>query len=121
MPEDDAHSIEKITSHETDLVEIYRKVYSVLNEADPATLPNSVVAELQSFDSPAIIEASKAAAILKAMLGSTSDDKFSLENCYSVLMPSGKSVSGFVMDRLRELGIQYHDFWPYLRDRGWLK
>jgi hypothetical protein len=120
MPEDDAHLIEKITSHETDLVEIYTEVYSVLKEADPANLPNSIVAELQSFDSPDIIEVSKAAAILKAMWGSTSDDKFNLESCYSVPMPSGESVSGFVADRLRELGIEYHDFWPYLRDRGWL-
>jgi hypothetical protein len=120
MPEDDAHLIEKITSHEAALVEIYTEIYYVLNEADPANLPDSVVAALPSFDPPDNIEPPKAVAILKAMQGSTSSDKFHLENCYSVLMPNGQSASGVVGDRLRELGIGYHDFWPYLRARGWL-
>ena len=120
MLEHEAHIIEKITSHEADFVEIYTEVYSVLKEADPAELPDSVITELPRFDPPEIIEPSKAVAILKAMLESNSSDKFNLENCYSVSMPTGESVSSFVGERLRELGIGSHDFWPYLRNRGWL-
>ena len=120
MPENDAHLIEKIASREADLVGIYAEVYSVLKEADPTKLPDSVVPELPRFDPPKIIEPSKAVAILKAMKGSTPSDKFQLESCYSVPMLGGQSVSSFVGDRLQELGIGYHDFWPYLRDRGWL-
>ena len=68
MSEDDEHLIEKITSHETDLVAIYAEVYSVLTAADLATLPDDVAKELPRFDPPEIIEPPKAAAILKAML-----------------------------------------------------
>ena len=114
------HLIEKIVSHVADLVGIYTEVYSVLKETDPAQLPDSVLSELPRFDPPEIIEPSKAAAILKAMLGSTSRDKFNLEECYSIQLPTGQSVSSFVGDQLRELGIGYRDFWPYLRNRGWL-
>jgi hypothetical protein len=120
MPEYKAHIIEKIISHEPDLVEIYAEVYSVLKETDPAGLPDSVASELSCLDPPEIIEPSKAAAILKAMLGNTSGDRFSLENCYSISMHTGQSVSSYVGEHLRELGIAYRDFWPYLRDRGWL-
>ncbi len=120
MAEHEAHIIEKIASHEADLVEIYAEIYYVLKETDPAELPDSVVSELSRLDPPEIIEPSKAVAILKAMLGSTSGDKFSLENCYSIPIRTGQSVSSFVGDHLRELGIGYRDFWPYLRNRGWL-
>ena len=96
MPEHEAHIIEKIVSHEPDLVEIYAEVYSVLKEADPAELPDNVVSELPPFDPPEIIEPSKVAAILKAMLGSTPSDKFYLEDCYSVLIRTGQSVSSLL-------------------------
>lgn len=109
-----------MTSHEADLVKIYAEVYSGLKEADPAELPDSIVSEFPHFDLPELIEPPKAAAILKAMLGSTPGDKFKLGDCYSIQMPTGQSVSNFVGDHLRELGIGYRDFWPYLRDRGWL-
>jgi hypothetical protein len=114
------HLVEKVASHLADLVEIYAEVYLAIKETDPAELPESVLSELPRFDAPEIIEPSKAAAILKAMLGSTSSDKFILEDCYSVKMPNGQSVSSFVGEQLRELGIGYHDFYPYLRHRGWL-
>jgi hypothetical protein len=104
MPEYEAHIIEKITSH----------------EADPAELPDSIVSELPHFDLPEIIKPSKVAAILKAMLESTSGDKFNFGNCYTIPISTGQSISSFVGDRLRGLGIGYHDFLFYLRDRGWL-
>ncbi len=120
MAKHEAYLIKKIASHEADLLEIYAEVCSVLKETDPAELPDSIVSELPRFDSPEIIEPSKVAAILKAMLESTSDDKFNFGNCYSIPMSTGQSISSFVGDRLRALGIGYHDFLPYLRDRGWL-
>jgi hypothetical protein len=120
MPEHEAHIIEKITSHEADLLEICAEVYSLLKETDPAKLPDSIVSELPHFDPTEIIDPSKVAAILKAMLESTSGDKFNFGNCYSIPMSTGQSISRFVGDRLRGLGIGYHDFLPYLRDRGWL-
>ena len=120
MTENDAELIEKITSHESDIVGIYAKVYPVLKTANPAMLPNDMVAELSRLDPPDKIEPSKAVAIVKAMRGSTPNDKFHLENCYRINMPNGNSVSGFVGDHLKELGIAYHDFWPYLRKSGWL-
>jgi hypothetical protein len=72
------------------------------------------------FRSPEIIESSKAAAILEAMLSSNSGDKFNFGNCYTIPISTGQSISSFVGEHLRELGIGYHDFLPYLRDRGWL-
>jgi hypothetical protein len=120
MLEYEAHIIEKIASHETDLLEIYAEVYSVLKETEPAELLDGIVSELPRFDPPEIIEPSKVAAILKAMLESNSGDKFNFGNCYSIPMSSGQSISSFIGDRLRGLGIGYHDFLPYLRDRGWL-
>lgn len=41
--EHEAHIIEKISSHEADLLEIYAEVYSVLKETEPAELPDSIV------------------------------------------------------------------------------
>jgi len=35
-------------------------------------------------------------------------------------MPGGFLLGQFVSHRLNEIGLAYHDFWPYLRDRGWL-
>ena len=72
MAEHGAHLIKKIASHEADLIEIYAEVFSVLKETDPAELPDSIVSELPRFDPPEIIEPSKVAAILKAMLERTS-------------------------------------------------
>ena len=120
MTEDNDYLIEKITSHEVDLLAIYKEVYAELNKADSKSLPISIANEFTRFDHPDIIEPAKAVAILKAMLGSTSSDKFSLENCYSVSMSGEQSLSSFVENRLHELGIGYHDFWPYLRSKGWL-
>ena len=56
--------------------------------------------------------------ILDRRLVTTAGDKFNLEECYNVLMPTGQSVSSFVGKHLQELGIAYRDFWPYLPDRG---
>jgi hypothetical protein len=101
---------------------IYKAVYSALKEIEPAALPGKVAQELRRFDSPDLIKPAKAVAILKAMMGSTRDDKFSLEGCYSVQMPGGEqSLSGFVQHEVRKHGISYVDFGPYLTERGWVR
>jgi hypothetical protein len=66
------------------------------------------------------IEPAKAAAILKSILGSTSIDKFKFECCYGVKMDNGQSLGEYVRERLKGIGIGYHDFWPYLRKYDWL-
>jgi hypothetical protein len=120
MSENEAQLIEKIASHEGDVLGIYRIVYPILKGADRSVLPASA-RDLDSLDLPDTIQPAKATAILKAMLGSTSEDKFAFEWCYAVKMPDGKSLSGFVRDELSKIGISYHDLLPYLRERGWLK
>jgi len=120
MTQDKAQPIKRITSHEADLVSIYKLVYAVLKGADQSSLPPSAK-NLDSLDSPETIQPAKAVAILKAMLGSTCEDKFEFEWCYQVKMPDGGSLSGFVSDQLKELSITYHDLFPYLCEHGWLK
>lgn len=117
---EDAQLIQKVTAHEAELVAIYRDAYLALKAADRAKLPENVIAELDSLDAPETISPAKAAAILKSIIGSTPKDKFHFEYCYGERMPDGKMIGGYVKHRLKEVGIEYHDFWPYLKVHGWL-
>lgn len=117
---DDKKLVEKIESLEDELVSIYAEIYETLKGADRSELPDHVIADLESLDRPEVIEAAKAAAILKSILGSTSSDKFGFEYCWGVKMDNGRSLGGYVRERLEGIGIGYHDFWPYLKERGWL-
>ena len=122
MPETDEQLIEKLASHEADLVEIYAEVYPALKAADRTHLPAEVVADIENLDPPHSIEPAKAAAILKSIKGSTPEDRFQFEFCYGVSMPDGSAnLGGFVGEKLKEIGLSYHDFWPYLGARGWLR
>ena len=115
--------IRKITSHEDDLRKIYKEVHAVLIKLDPSAFAKSLqekIAALKNLDDPGSVEPSKAAAMVKAVLGSTNRDKFQFEYFYDVQMPDGKMLGVFVEDRIHQLGIRYHDFWPYLRVHGWL-
>ena len=113
--------IKKIESHEGDFIGIYRQVYPSLKGADRSNLPADVTADLDNLDPPDSIQPAKAAAILKSIMGSTAQDRFRFEYCFGVKLGDGKSLGVFVADQLRRIGIGYHDFWPYLRQRGWLK
>ena len=117
MNTDVAEKIEKIASQESILVNIYREIYPLLSKSTASELTED---DLSHFESPDEINPDKAAAILKAILGSTPQDKFQLERCHPVQMDSGQSVGGYIRDRLKEVGLSYHDFWPYLREHGWL-
>ena len=35
-------------------------------------------------------------------------------------MPSWPDIGAFVSERLRDIDLEYYDFWPYLRVYGWL-
>jgi hypothetical protein len=59
-------------------------------------------------------------AILKSVMGSTSQDRFPFEYCFGIRMPDGTALGTFIGERVRKLGLEYHDFWPYLREHGWL-
>lgn len=63
MSDDESQLIKKITSHEADLIEIYRAVYPILRQVDPAGLPENVVKDIQNLEFPDTIAPSKAAAI----------------------------------------------------------
>ena len=122
MAEDDAEKVRKVERCETELKRIYGQVYPVLKaQAGRTDLPAHVLASIRNLDDPATISVQKAAAVLKALLGSTPKDKFALEHCYAAKMPDGKMVGAFVADSFRAVGVGYHDFWPYLRTHGWLK
>ena len=121
MPENDAKLINKVAAREADLIAIYQDIYPIMKQAPQADLPQSIVAALQNLDPPETIDPSKAAAILKSIKGSTPDDKFQFEHLFGVETPSGKLLGEVVGERLSAIGLGYHDFWPYLRDRGWLK
>lgn len=119
--EKDEALIRKITSHEADLMRIYEKVFFALAKVNRADLGKDQVASLRTLKFPNAIEPSEAAAVLKAILGSTDNDKFELEDLSKVRWPDGKSLGEFVREKLLEIDIGYHDFWPYLRERGWMK
>ena len=57
---------------------------------------------------------------LKAILGSSPQDKLRLEDLFRCRMPSGQILGAFVSERLRDIDLEYYDFWPYLRVYGWL-
>lgn len=121
MPETDTQLIDKITSHEADFTYIYALIHPALKRGDRSKLSAEEITDLDSLDAPETIQPAKAAAILKAIMGSTSEDKLKLESCYSFKMPDGKLLGTFVEEQLHQLGIKYHEFWPYLRKHGMLK
>jgi hypothetical protein len=120
MLDDDATQIEKIASREMDLVRVYGEIFPVLKGADLTNLTDDAVSDLENLNDPSNIEPSKAIAILKSIRGSTPEDKFQFERLYPLAMGSGKCLGEYVGDQFTELGVSYHDFWPYLRARGWL-
>ena len=114
--------IKEIASHESDFLRIYRQVHPVLKKADRSQLSAAVIADLDNLDLPDTIQPAKAAAILKSIVGSTSQDKFAgFENCYGTEMSDGTLLGSFVKDQLGQIGICYTDLCLYLYDRGWLK
>ena len=121
--ENETDLIRKITSHEDDLRKIYKEVYPILIKLDPSAfvkLEQEKIAALKNLENPGSIEPSKAVAIVKGIVGHTDRDKCKFECFYEEKMPDGKMLGTFVNDRIHQLGINYHDFWPYLRVHGWL-
>jgi hypothetical protein len=122
VAEDEATLIAKVESRQEDLLDIYSEVFSALANVDRDEYDVEHLQRLdEALDPPSEIEPSKAVAVLKAILGSTSDDKIQLESFYMVPMDGESSVGAFISDRLRALGIGYHDFYPFLRVKGWLR
>ena len=116
----DEEKIEKIKKSESKIVAIYSEIYPYLMDLSLKDYPSEVLAELNKLDPPEMIKAEEAAAILKAILGSTSEDKFMLESFYPLEIKDGIYLGEYVKNRLMDLSISYQDFWPYLKMKGQL-
>ncbi len=100
---------------------IYRQIYAALCRVDRKKYKESALSCLdQALDPPEAISPAKAVAVLKAIMGSTVDDKLKLETFFSAPFDATTSVGSLVEQRVKELGLGYHDFWPYLRANGWV-
>ncbi len=120
MAETEAELIQKVAAKQKELVALYGQVYAVLHRVDRKKYDDSALAFLdQALDPPDAIPSAKAIAALKAIMGSTSDDKLQLERFFPVPFDSTTSVGSLVQRRVKELGLAYPDFWPYLRTNGW--
>jgi len=112
---DDFTKLEKIESQQEELLNLYADTFRILTNINRDQYESKALKELDdALDPPDVIEPAKAIAVLKSILGSTSDDKMALEYFY-------REAGGLLKDRLKELGIEYHDFHPFLRAKGWLK
>src|SRR5262249_33787811 len=98
------------------------KVYAALRGLDRSAYEAADLAQLDgALDPPTRIDRAKAVAVLKAIRGSTSDDKMSLEQFFPARTEGERSIGEFIKRRHDALGVGYHDFWPYLRAKGWLR
>ena len=122
MSEEETRLIQKVEAKQKELVELYRMVWEVLHRIDRSKYDATRLANLdRALDHPDRIASAKAIAVVKAIMGSTSDDVLSMEDFYGVAFDSQMSVGGFISRRVKELDLGYHDFWPFLRANGWVK
>lgn len=120
MPESDTELIKKVEARKNDLICLYAQVYEALRRVDRKEYDASALSHLDNaLDPPTTIDSAKAIAVLKAIMGSTSGDKVSMERFYGAPFDSRTSVGEFVRRRVKELGLAYHDFWPFLYATGW--
>jgi hypothetical protein len=102
-------------------VALYGQVHEALCRIDREGYKASDLAQLdRALDPPGNIPPAKAIAVLKAIMGSTPEDKLSLETFHGARFDADLSVGSFVGRQVQELGLGYHDFWPFLRASGWV-
>ena len=105
--------ISEIRRREPELMELYRELY--------ADLELEKRARHYGLTPPEKVQPPEAVAVLKAMINSYPfEDKFALEGIKSRYI-RGEYFGTYVANRLRQMGLQYEDLRPYLRDYGWLK
>jgi len=94
MPPTDQELLAKVESHLQDLVRIYGEVFDALRRIDRTKYGASQLKTLdEALDSPGSIEPAKAAAVLKAILGSVPGvDRLELEWFYQA--PFDRTTSG---------------------------
>jgi hypothetical protein len=119
--QNDEEKIKKIVNSESEIVMIYTDIYPYLMDLSHTDYPKDVLPELNKLDPPEMIKSEKAAAILKAILGSTPEDMFKLDSFYQLGIKDGVYLGEYVRDRLMEFSISYQDFRPYLRMKGQLR
>lgn len=94
MAEDDTQLIRQVESHLPDLMAIYSDVFQALRKLDRSKYPPDTLQQLdQALEPPTEIEPAKATAILKAILGSTSQDKIHLESFYGAPISGSSSLA----------------------------
>jgi hypothetical protein len=118
---DSQQLIDKITALESDLLDIYREIYSVLIDAERINLPDQIVDDLDNLEPPEAIEVSKAIAVIKSILNATPQDYFQFEWRYNVQMETEIKLGIFLRERLQRLDTRYEELEPYLYLKGWMK
>jgi hypothetical protein len=122
MAEDEATRIAKVESRQDALLDIYSEVFRALDSVDRDKYDVERLQQLdEALDPPNEIEPAKAIAVLKAILGSTSEDKLQLEGFHMAPIDGGSLVGSYVESETKKLGIGYGDFYPFLRVKGWLR
>jgi hypothetical protein len=120
MKHTDAELIRKVEEKQADLVAVYESVYRALRRLDRSAYSAAALADLDhALESPESIAPAKAVAVLKAILGTTSQDKLRMETFHGAPLDGTSSVGAFVRGKVQGLGLGYHDFWPYLYATGW--
>jgi len=117
-----AELIEKVEGKLEALLRIYAQVYATLSRVNRQEYAADRLQQLdEALEPPSSINTGKAVAILKAIMGSTTEDRFQLESFYGVPTSGGSSVGSYIGEELKALGLGYHDLLPFLTARGWLK
>lgn len=120
MTDTEAVLIRKIEERQADLLAVYESVYQALSRVDRSTYGAAALAVLdEALDLPAKIAPAKAIAVLKTILGSTPQDRLPMEKFYGAPFDAVTSVGTYVSRNFNELGLSYHDCWPYLYATGW--
>ena len=74
-----------------------------------------------SIEPPEKIEFDKVVAVLKAIIGSTRDDKIQLEVFYGESSAEDKSVGLMIESRLKNLGLGYQDLYTFVYEKGFAR
>ncbi len=114
--------VDKVVSREGALRRIYEKVFKALSAIDRSKYKSEQLHQLDSaLESPDAIAFDKAVAVLKAVMGSTSDDRMQLEAFSSAPAEGRNSVGELVGSELKQLGLSYGQLYTFVYERGWAR
>src|SRR5262245_55193794 len=97
MSETDAQLIHKVEAKQKELVGLYGQIHEALRRIDRKKYNATALVNLdRALDEPDRIPPDKAIAVLKALIGSTNEDKLPMEAFYNEPFDSTTSVGSFV-------------------------